>query len=327
MGPGTLEKLLQTMPITRQDDILVGIETRDDAAVYRLDENLALVQTVDFFTPMVDNPYLFGQIAATNALNDIYAMGAKPLLALNIVCYPACEDLEVLGQILQGGLDKVNEAGAYLLGGHSVDDNEPKYGLAVTGMVDPRRILTNAGARPGDRIYITKPIGNGVIATAIKAEMVSQAAYEEAVHWMAMLNKESSEIAVEAGVNAATDVTGFGLLGHLTEMAQASQVTMQLYAESVPLLNGAWDGATIGLLPGGMYNNRTYLEGKIRVAPGVNPTWVDLLYTPETAGGMLLAVSPEQAPVLEKAMQERRQSCVLIGEAVEARDYCIEVMA
>jgi selenide,water dikinase len=144
---------------------------------------------------------------------------------------------------------------------------------------------------------------------------------------MAMLNKESSEIAVEVGVNAATDVTGFGLLGHLTEMAQASQVTMQLYAESVPLLNGAWDGATIGLLPGGMYNNRTYLEGKIRVAPGVNPTWVDLLYTPETAGGMLLAVSPEQAPVLEKAMQERRQSCVLIGEAVEARDYCIEVMA
>lgn len=322
-----MEKLLQDIPVMVQENILVGMETRDDAAVYRLDRDKALVQTVDFFTPMVDDAYLFGQIAATNALNDIYAMGGQPLLALNIVCYPACEDLHTLGQILEGGLDKVKEAGAFLLGGHSVDDNEPKYGLAVTGLVNPERLLTNAGARPGDRIYLTKPIGNGIIATAIKAEMVSPQAYDEAIYWMTMLNKESSEIAAEIGVNAATDVTGFGLLGHLAEMAQASQVTVQLHAGAVPLISGAWDGASMGLIPGGTYNNRTYLEERISVDPGLNPIWLDLLYTPETAGGLLLAVSAGQAPILEEAMQKRQIFCAFIGKAVEACSYSIEVMA
>ncbi len=320
-----MENLLKGIPLPVQQNILVGMETRDDAAVYRLDGATALVQTVDFFTPMVDDPYLFGQIAATNALNDIYAMGAQPLLALNIVCYPICEDLQVLGQILQGGLDKVTEAGAYLLGGHSVDDNEPKYGMAVTGLVHPERVLTNAGAKPGDIIYITKPIGNGIIATAIKADMATAEAYEEAVRLMSTLNRESSEIASRLGVNAATDVTGFGLLGHLAELAQASGVTVQLRAGAVPLINGAWDSAAMGLVPAGTYNNRSYLEEKIKVNAGLNPTWLDLLYTPETAGGLLLAVDPDKGRALEQMMLKQQLMCVPIGEAVEARPYTIEI--
>lgn len=322
-----MENLLKNFPAAIQKNILVGMETRDDAAVYRLDRETALVQTVDFFTPMVDDPYLFGQIAATNALNDIYAMGGQPLVALNIVCYPACEDIQILGEILRGGLDKVNEAGAYLLGGHSVDDNEPKYGLAVTGLVHPERVLTNAGAKPGDRIYMTKPIGSGIIATAIKAEMASPSACQEAVRWMTTLNRESCEIAARVGVNAATDVTGFGLLGHLSEMAQASGVTVQLKAESVPLISGAWDNAAMGLIPAGTYNNRAYLEARIKVTPGLSPIWLDLLYTPETAGGLLLAVEPDKGLALEELMQQRQQVCVPVGEVVEARSYNIEVLA
>lgn len=306
---------------------MVGMETRDDAAVYRLDGETALVQTVDFFTPMVDDPYMFGQIAATNALNDIYAMGGRPLLALNIVCFPVCEDLQLLGQILQGGLDKVNEAGAFLLGGHSVDDNEPKYGLAVTGLVHPQRVFSNAGVKPGDKIYITKPIGNGIIATAIKADMASPQAYEDAVRWMTTLNRESCEIAAQVGISAATDVTGFGLLGHLSEMAQASRVTVQLQCKQIPLISGAWEGASMGLIPAGTYNNRSYLEDKITVAPGIDPIWLDLLYTPETAGGLLLAVDPGKTEALEALMHKQQQNYVQVGEAVEARAYAIDILA
>lgn len=325
MGPGTLENLLKDIPFAIQEDILVGMETRDDAAVYRINTDTALVQTIDFFTPMVDDPYLFGQIAATNAINDIYAMGGRPLLALNIVCYPVCEDLNLLGRILQGGLDKIMEAGAFLLGGHSVDDNEPKYGLAVTGLVHPDRVLTNAGAKPGDRIYITKPIGNGIIATAIKAEMASEAAYDEAVHWMTMLNRESSEAALQVGVHAMTDVTGFGLLGHLYEMARASEVTVQLYTARVPLIKGAWEGASMGLIPAGAYGNRAYLEEKIALHPGVDPTWQDLFYTPETAGGLLIAVGAEEAPLLEAAMKRRQIICAPIGEVMAAQPHSIKI--
>lgn len=304
---------------------MVGLETRDDAAVYRISADSALVQTVDFFTPMVDDPYLFGQIAAANAINDIYAMGGRPLLALNIVCYPVCEDLNILGRILQGGVEKIMEAGAFLLGGHSVDDNEPKYGLAVTGLVHPDRILTNAGAKPGDRIYITKPIGNGIVNTAIKAEMAEQAAYEEAVRWMTMLNRESSEAAQEIGVHAMTDVTGFGLLGHLFEMAQASGVTVKLNAARVPLINGAREGALMGLIPAGTYSNRAYLEEKVAVRREVEQTLQDLFYTPETAGGLIIAVGAAKAPLLEKAMHGRQAVCTLIGEVVAAQPHSIEI--
>lgn len=320
-----MENLLKDIPFAIQKDILVGLETRDDAAVYRINTDTALVQTVDFFTPMVDDPYLFGQIAATNAINDIYAMGGRPLLALNIVCYPICEDLNMLGCILQGGLDKIIEAGAFLLGGHSVDDNEPKYGLAVTGLVHPDRFLTNAGAKPGDRIYVTKPIGNGIIATAIKAELASQAAYDDAVHWMTMLNRESSEVALQIGVHAMTDVTGFGLVGHLYEMARASEVTVQLSAAQVPLINGAWEGASMGLIPAGTYSNRAYLEDKIAVKPGVDPIWQDLFYTPETAGGLLIAVGVEEAPLLEAAMKSRQIICAPIGKVMAAQPHSIEI--
>lgn len=327
MGPGILESLLKDIPLPIQEDVLVGLETRDDAAVYRINTDTALVQTVDFFTPMVDDPYLFGQIAATNAINDIYAMGGRPLVALNIVCYPVCEDLNTLGRILQGGFEKIMEAGAFLLGGHSVDDNEPKYGLAVTGLIHPDKVLTNAGAKPGDHIYITKPIGNGIVNTAIKAEMASKAAYDEAVRWMTTLNRQSSEIALAVGINALTDITGFGLLGHVYEMAMASGVTVRIKADRVPLINGAWESAEMGLIPAGTYTNRAYLEGNIMVGPGVDETLQDLFYTPETAGGLLIAVGPEKARYLEAAMKKWQIACALVGEATVAQPHRIEIRA
>ncbi len=325
MGPGILEDLLKDIPFTIQKDVLVGLETRDDAAVYRINADTALVQTLDFFTPMVDDPYLFGQIAAVNAINDIYAMGGSPLLALNIVCYPVCEDLNTLGRILQGGLEKTREAGAFLLGGHSVDDNEPKYGLAVTGLVHPDRILTNAGAKTGDIIYITKPIGNGIVNTAIKAEMAAQESYDEAVHWMTKLNRESCEAALEVGVNAMTDVTGFGLLGHIYEMAQASQVTICLTAHQVPLINGAFEGASMGLIPAGTYSNRDYFGEKVLTSPSAEQALLDVIYTPETAGGLLIAVDQNKAQLLETAMKKGQILCVPIAEVISQQPHVVEI--
>ena len=216
----------------------MGIHTRDDAGIYMLREDLALIQTLDFFTPMVDDPYIFGQIAAANAINDVYAMGGQPLTAMNVVCFPQCEDMGVLRDILAGGLSKIKEAGALLVGGHTVDDNEPKYGLAVSGLVHPQNIISNSQARPGDNIYLTKPIGNGVVATAVKAEMAVPEHLDEAVKWMTTLNKAGAEVMQSSGIKSATDVTGFGLLGHLFEIATASDVQVEVYAEKVPLLAG-----------------------------------------------------------------------------------------
>jgi len=278
-----------------------------------LNEDLALIQTLDFFTPMVDDPYVFGQIAATNAINDIYAMGGRPLLAMNVVCFPQCEDMQILRGILEGGLSKVKEAGAFLVGGHTVDDNEPKYGLAVAGLVHPGQIIGNAGACPGDRLFLTKPLGNGIIATAIKAEMASEEAHEEAVRWMSMLNRNACEAMQEVGVNAATDITGFGLIGHLFEMASGSDVEVELYAGRVEFMTGTLEYANMGLIPGGAYTNREYLADKVEIAGEVDPVIMDLLFSPETAGGLLIAVSEEKAPALQAAMGKRNCTCFNIG--------------
>ncbi len=302
----------------RDPNLLVGIDSRDDAGIYRLTDELALIQTLDFFTPMVDDPFVFGQIAAVNALNDVYAMGGRPLLAMNLVCYPQCKDLWVLRRILEGGLDKVVEAGALIVGGHTVDDNEPKYGLSVCGLVHPDRVISNSGARPGDRLFLTKPLGNGIIATAIKARMASSEAIEEAMKWMTTLNRTASESMQAVGAKAATDVTGFGLIGHLYEMAAASNMEIEVNAERVVFMQGALEYANMGLIPAGAYNNRDYLADKVEYLEEIDLTWQDLLFTPETAGGMLVALNDEQADQFIKLMRESGQSCFEIGRVVNA---------
>ena len=297
---------------------MVGIDSRDDAGVFRLTDDLALIQTLDFFTPMVDDPFVFGQVAAANALNDVYAMGGRPLLAMNLVCYPQCQDLWVLRRILEGGLDKVVEAGALVVGGHTVDDNEPKYGLSVCGLVHPDQVITNSGARPGERLFLTKPLGNGIIATAIKAEMASSVAIGEAMKWMTTLNRTASESMQAVGAQAATDVTGFGLIGHLYEMAAASDVEIELNAERVVFMQGALEYANIGLIPGGAYNNRDYLTDKVEYVAEIDPTRRDLLFAPETAGGILVALNEEQADRFVKLMQESGEPCFEIGRVVNS---------
>lgn len=271
---------------------------------------------MDFFTPMVDDPYTFGQIAAVNALNDVYAMGGQPLLAMNIVCFPECEDLKIIRDILAGGLSKIEEAGALLVGGHTIDDKEPKYGLAVTGIVHPDKLLTNAGAKPGDYLFLTKPIGNGIIATAIKAEMVKVHEYEEAVKWMTMLNKGGAELMQKVGVNAATDITGFGLLGHLFEMAYSSKVTVEVSADKVLLMGGTLEYATMGLIPGGAYTNRDYLARYVEPKDSINPILIDILYSPETAGGLLISCPADKAEQLIKEMAKDNITAAYIGNVV-----------
>lgn len=306
-------------------NLLVGIDTRDDAGVYKLSEETALIQTMDFFTPMVDDPFVFGQIAATNAINDVYAMGGTPLLVMNVVCYPQCGDLNILKQILKGGLEKIKEAGALLVGGHTVDDNEPKYGLSVSGIIHPGKIVVNSGARPGDILFLTKPLGNGVIATSIKAEMVSQEAYDEAVKWMTMLNKKASEAMQEVGVNAATDVTGFGLVGHLYEMALGSDVRVEIYVDKIEFMKGVLEYAAMGLVPGGAYANRDYLKDKVDFADDIDSGIRDLLFSPETAGGLLISVEESKADILAEAMKKRDCQCFMIGRVIADKFHPIKL--
>lgn len=293
--------------------MLVGLNTRDDAGIYKLSDEQALIQTLDFFTPMVDDPYTFGQIAATNAINDIYAMGGKPLLAMNIVCFPQCEDMSILAKILEGGLSKIKEAGALLVGGHSVDDMEPKYGLAVSGLIHPQQIISNSQARAGDLLYLSKPLGNGVIATAIKAEMAAAQDVEEAIKWMTTLNKAGSEGMQQCGIKAATDVTGFGLLGHLFELASASDVEVEIYTEAVPFMSGALQYASLGLIPAGAYKNRDYMEDKLIYQDQIDPDRRDLLFCPETAGGLLMAVPPGMEKEFLRNMADRGVNVAFIG--------------
>jgi selenide, water dikinase len=306
---------LQSLPIQSHPDLLVGMETSDDAGVYRLTPEIALIQTVDFFTPVVNDPYTFGQIAAANALSDVYAMGGRPLTALNLVCYPVkTVPKEVLQAILAGGLDKIHEAGALLVGGHSVDDTELKYGLAVTGVVHPDRVLTNAGARVGDALILTKPLGTGVIATAMKGRLASPEAEAEAIRVMTALNRLPAACLENLAVNAVTDITGFGLLGHALEMATASQVEITFFAHQVPVLAAAKEYAAMGLVPGGSFANRRFCETHLQVAPGLDPLLVVLLSDAQTNGGLLLAVAPDQAPPFLDCLRGHGLHAGLVGE-------------
>ncbi len=298
MGPGDLSDILCGIEIPTDSSVLVGIEGFDDAGVYKLNEEIALVQSIDFFTPVVNDPYWFGQIAASNAMSDIYAMGGIPKTAMNIVCFsPKKFGLEVLKEILRGGIEKIKEAKAVLIGGHSVDDEEMKYGLAVTGIVNPAKVIKNEGARPGDLLVLTKPIGSGILTTAIKAEILKEEEVLYVIRIMAELNDKASRLMLSVGSHAATDVTGFGLIGHLKEMIKEN-IGVELYVEKVPIMDGALELAKSGFIPGGLYRNRDYFKKDV-INLSQGPIY-DLLFDPQTSGGLLFAVPEERVDNLRE---------------------------
>lgn len=316
VGAGVLAQLLDGLQIHRDPNLLVGFDKSDDASVFKVSDDLALVQTVDFFPPMVDDPYLFGQIAATNALSDVYAMGGEAKLALNLLCVPEKMPSEAVHQLLRGGYDKVYEAGVLITGGHSILDPEPKYGLSVTGFVHPDKILTNSGAKPGDVLLFTKPLGIGVLTTAAKADMVSKESMDLANKLMTTLNKYARDIMVKYQVHACTDVTGFGMLGHVYEMAQGSDVEITLHVDNIDLIPEALELARIGILPAGMYRNRKYAQAGVD-AGDTELAKQDLLYDPQTSGGLLMAVAPEDADALFHELKNTVPSAQRIGTVAD----------
>ncbi len=287
---------------------------------------MALIQTLDFFTPMVDDPYIFGQIAAANSLSDVYAMGGKPIVAMNIVCFPACHDMDVLAQILKGGFDKVKESGAILVGGHTVDDKEPKYGLSVSGIIHPERVLSNATAKVGDKLILTKPIGVGILNTAMKEGLVSEEISKIVIENMVELNKNAAECFDKIDVNSVTDVTGFGLLGHTLEMAKASEVSIELEANNIPILEGAIDMASMGIIPAGMYRNKEYISNDVEII-NIDEVIEDILYDPQTSGGLLISVDENLADDLLKIMQKNNVlEAKIIGSVKSKKEKYITVI-
>ncbi len=305
----------------------MGLETSDDAAVYKLSEDLAIVQTVDYITPVVDDPYSCGAVAAANSLSDIYAMGARPIFALNVVGFPAGKlPLSVLSAILRGGADKAQEAGAAIVGGHSIDDPEPKYGLVVTGLIHPKKILTNAGAKIGDDLILTKPLGIGIITTGIKRERVSRETIEKVIEVMTTLNKAAAEVMVEVGVSACTDITGFGLLGHLHEMTSASGTGARVSLKAVPILPEAWELIKEGVCPGGSKRNHQALQGKVKWAPEIPEEAQLILCDAQTSGGLLIAVPKTKSQEMVHRLQAvKAPAAQKIGEITEDGG-CIQVV-
>lgn len=296
----------------------MGLGSLDDAGVFRLTDDLAIIQTLDFFTPVVDDPYAFGQIAAANALSDIYAMGGVPLTAMNIICFPSKDmDISVLREILGGGLDKINEAGAILVGGHSVSDQEVKYGLSVTGTIHPAKILTNKGARAGDGLILTKPIGTGIINTAVKGNLAGRKIIDHVTEVMSALNRPVAEEMKSFDVSACTDVTGFGLFGHACEMIEKEPVGVKILVDKVPLIPGVSEFAKMGIVPGGAYRNRTFRDSHLVNPDAIDPVLMSIMFDPQTSGGLLIAVNQEQTSDLVKRLREKgAEQASLIGEFV-----------
>ncbi len=328
--------------LARQQDanVLVGFDKADDAGVYQIAPDLALVQTVDFFTPIVDDPYTFGQIAAVNSLSDVYAMGGRPLTALALVCFPEKGDMEILERILAGGLSKMMEAGCTIIGGHSIRDDEMKFGYSVTGLIHPQRVMANSGARPGDRLLLTKALGTGVISTAIKKERAKGEWIEAAVRSMTMLNKRAAEVITGAAgqpmasvptqtlryeVHGMTDITGFGLIGHARELALASSVSLRLHAGRVPLLAGALECVRAGYIPGGLRANREFAECAVEFGTGISEEVKTLLFDPQTAGGLLISVAGADAEKLAAELVRLDVSAVEIGEVLPRTQPLISV--
>ncbi len=316
------------MVFPTDENVLVGLDRADDAGVYKISEDLALIQTVDFFTPVVDDPYWFGQIAAANALSDVYAMGGTPKTAMNLVAFPLKQmDLSVLRQIIQGGIDKLAEAEVVLIGGHSIEDKELKYGLSVTGLVHPARVLTKSNLQAGDRLVLTKPLGTGIINTAIKAGMASEELTGKVTRLMAALNREAAGIMSNFNISACTDVTGFGLLGHLAEMVSGSGMSARVFSEQVPLIAEALEFAAMGLIPAGAYKNREFRESMIEFSETVARSRQDVLVDPQTSGGLLIGVDSHQADELLTALKDAGiGDAARIGEIFDGPEEKIWVM-
>jgi len=308
---------LSKLPKFTNDKLIVGLETSDDACVYKINDDIAMIQTVDFFTPVVDDPYTFGQIAAANSLSDIYAMGGEPALALNIIGFPNCLDPDVMAEILKGGASKVMEAGATIAGGHSVEDDEPKYGLCVTGFIHPDKVLKNYGAKVNDVLILTKPVGTGIVNTAIKADMCSDESKNDAIHTMSTLNKYAQKVIENYPVSCCTDITGFGLAGHSAEMAEASNKTFIINVKDIPVIRDVFEYSSMGLVPAGSYRNREFFENRVSV-DGIDEQFVDLVYDPQTSGGLLFAVNEEY---VDSVMKDLRMSLntefAVIGRVTE----------
>ena len=315
LSPAILDRVLAKLPRQLDPNVLVGFDHADDAGVYRIGPDLALVQTVDFFTPMVDDPYTFGQIAATNALTDVYAMGGRPITALAHVGFPAAGEAEILERVLAGGLAKMKEAGCAVIGGHSVRDEEMKFGYSVTGLIDPKRVFANDGARSGDRLIFTKALGTGVICTAIKKGVAEQAWMDAAIRSMTTLSKNAAEVIAGFPVHTMTDVTGFGLVAHAREMALASQVSMRLFAGRIPLLAGALDCVRAGHISGGLLSNREFAECVVGYEDGIAAEMKAILFDPQTAGGLLIAVEHPAALISE--LNRAGVPAVEIGEVLD----------
>jgi selenium donor protein len=328
LRPQALEEVLAKLPLPADPAVLVGTDTADDAAVYQLSDDLAIVQTVDFFTPIVDDPYWFGAISAANSLSDVYAMGARPLFGLNIVGFPSNRlPMWVLEQILKGALDKASEAGISIIGGHTVDDTEPKFGLAVTGVVHPDRVLRNSTARPGDSLVLTKPLGTGIISTAVKRGLADEGTAQQAAELMATLNRAAANAMVEVGAHACTDITGFGLLGHLHEMAAGSGVDVTIHASAVPSLSAAWTFAGADVVPGGTLNNLAYVEPYVTFAPEVSRVEQLILADAQTSGGLLISLPAELRDTLLVALRARGvNEAAVIGQVVGKGAGQIRVM-
>ncbi len=305
------------IPAYSAENILVGIETKDDAAVFLVSENIAAVQTVDFFTPIVNDPYLFGQIAAANSLSDIYAMGLEPAFALSIAAFPCSIGMDILSRIVQGGIDKMNEAGVPVIGGHSIDDTEPKYGFVVNAFTEPYKIIRNSTAKPGNLLYATKPLGTGVIATAIKADIVNEDEVMDQLEQVIRLNKAARDAAVKARATALTDITGFGLLGHAYEMASGSGLSLEVYASNAVIYEKAYELASYGIMPAGLHDNKKYLGNKFTVEDDIDQTLIDILFDPQTSGGLLIAVEEENQAVLEEELSKAGEKFYLAGRFVK----------
>lgn len=323
VGAGTLSKLLDGFKTHYDPRLIVGYDKSDDASVYCLDENTALVQTTDFFPPIVDDPYLYGQIAAANAISDIYAMGGEPKLALNIMCVTDAMDKHTVQEVLRGGYDKAYEAGIIITGGHTINGAEPVYGLAVSGFVHPDKVLTNSGAQPGDALILTKPLGIGILTTSAKADMVEKEVMDRIYAQMATLNKAARDIMVKYPVHSCTDVTGFSLMGHGYEMAQGSGVTLHIRSADVPYHPEAYELAQMGFIPAGAYRNRDFAEIGVRNAAGISRALQDIFYDPQTSGGLLFALPAADA---EKCLEELKTvipNAAIIGYVTEELDASI----
>ncbi|WP_297418514.1 selenide, water dikinase SelD [Clostridium sp.] len=320
IGPGVLHNVLRKLPRFENSNLLVGFDTNDDACVYKINDNTVAIQTVDFFPPMVDDPYAFGQIAAANALSDIYAMGGNPAIAMNLLCFPSCLDTSIMHDILAGGYDKVKEAGAVIAGGHTISDPTPKYGLCVSGFAHPSEILSNSNAQSGDMLILTKPLGIGIMNTAAKAELLTESKIKEITSIMTTLNKYAKECMSGLEIHSCTDITGFSLIGHSYEMASGSNKTIEIFSDCVPIIEGALGYAKMGIIPEGMYNNLDYLNGKFTLASDIKQELQDVLMDPQTSGGLLISIPEKNVSEYLSRIEAFTSYAKVIGQVVDKGD-------